>query len=265
MAQYLEPIQLRGPDGPEELTIDSDAPQDPVPVGLVALTVYKPGAKWSPRRLSTAQGVLAMMEHAAPARDRPAKTLSTLRLALANAGILSGERGEADEVAHLLLDAVSVHERSQSAEERLRGHLRGVGHPLPLAERGPISVQRQADQILDRVLPDRRPVRDYSTGRDGDRGWHTPHSVRPGDLPDRVDQHAGQPVFLASQLCLAGIARDERPLSASAQPWWPATGQAATTHRSRKSSRRFRTRGPTALPRRGATRGSAVHRLCRSC
>jgi hypothetical protein len=106
VAKYLEPIQLRGPQGPEVLNLDSDTPQDPVPVGLVAVTVYTPGAKWSPRRLSTGQGVLAMMGHAAPARDRPAKTLSTLRLALADAEILQGDRGEADETARALLDAV---------------------------------------------------------------------------------------------------------------------------------------------------------------
>ena len=108
VAKYLEPIQLRGPEGPEVLTLDSDTPQHPVPVGLVAVTVYTPGAKWLPQRLSTGQGVLAMMGHAAPARDRPAKTLSTLRLALADAEILQGDRGEADETARALLDVVAL-------------------------------------------------------------------------------------------------------------------------------------------------------------
>ena len=56
VAKYLEPIQLRGPQGTEVLTLDSDAPQDPAPVGLVAVTVYTPGAKWSPRRLSHGSG-----------------------------------------------------------------------------------------------------------------------------------------------------------------------------------------------------------------
>jgi hypothetical protein len=48
-----------------------------------------------------------MMEHATPARDKPAKTLATLRLALANAEILHGERGEADETARALLDLMN--------------------------------------------------------------------------------------------------------------------------------------------------------------
>lgn len=111
VAKYLEPIQLRGPEGPEVLALDPDTPQDPVPVGLVAVTAYTHGAKWSPQRLSTGQGVLAMMEHAALARDKPAKTLSTLRLALANAEILQGERGEAEETARALLEALVATER----------------------------------------------------------------------------------------------------------------------------------------------------------
>jgi hypothetical protein len=111
VAKYLEPIQIRGPNGPEVLNLGSDTPRDPVPVGLIAVTAYTPGAKWLPQRLSTAQGVLAMMEHAAPARDKPAETLSTLRLALANAEILQGERGEAEETAHALLEAAAGIER----------------------------------------------------------------------------------------------------------------------------------------------------------
>jgi hypothetical protein len=108
VAQYLEPIQLRGPTGGEPLALESDEPRDPVPVGLVALTVYAPGANWSPHRLSAAEGVVAMMEHASPARDKPAETLATLRLALEHAEILRGERGGADETARALLEWVNA-------------------------------------------------------------------------------------------------------------------------------------------------------------
>lgn len=108
VAQYLEPIQLRGPNGLDALAIDSEGPRAPVPVGLVAMTVYTPGARWSPRQLSTAEGVVAMMEHASPARDKPAETLAILRLALEGAEILQGERGDADETAHALLDLMAT-------------------------------------------------------------------------------------------------------------------------------------------------------------
>jgi hypothetical protein len=108
VAHYLEPLSVRGSQGQEEIELGSTAVQQPAPVGLVAMTVYKPGSSWSPRRLTAGEGVVAMMQHAVPARDRPAETLAALRLALADAEILQGERGEADETARALLDAVSA-------------------------------------------------------------------------------------------------------------------------------------------------------------
>lgn len=108
VAHYLEPLSIRGPQGQEEIELGSAAVQRPAPVGLVVMTVYKPGSSWSPRRLTTGEGVVAMMEHAVPARDRPAETLAALRVALADAEILQGERGEADETARALLDTVSA-------------------------------------------------------------------------------------------------------------------------------------------------------------
>ncbi len=108
VAHYLEPLSVRGPQGQEEIELGSDAVQQPAPVGLVVMTVYKPGSTWSPRHLTTGEGVVAMMEHAVPARDRPAETLAALRLSLADALILQGDRGEADQTAQALLDAVGA-------------------------------------------------------------------------------------------------------------------------------------------------------------
>ncbi len=48
-----------------------------------------------------------MMGHSMPAQDRPTETLTTLRLAVENAKVLASDRGEADETAHLLLDALA--------------------------------------------------------------------------------------------------------------------------------------------------------------
>ena len=108
VAHYREPLSIRAPDGQAEVEIGSGAMLEPAPVGLVAITVYIPGSTWSPRRRSTAEGVVAMMEHAIPARDRPAETLAALRLALADAKILQGERGEADETAAALLETLGA-------------------------------------------------------------------------------------------------------------------------------------------------------------
>lgn len=108
VAHYREPLSIRGPKGQEEIDLGSGAAQQPVPVGLVVLTAYTPGAQWSPRRMTTGEGIVAVMEHAVPARDRPAETLAALRLALANAEILQGDRGEADETAEALLGALGA-------------------------------------------------------------------------------------------------------------------------------------------------------------
>lgn len=108
VAHYREPLSIRGAQAQAEVEFGSANALEPIEVGLVAITVFTPGARWTPRRLTVAEGVVALMEHSVPARDRPAETLSALRLALAHAVILQGDRGEADETAAALLDAVGT-------------------------------------------------------------------------------------------------------------------------------------------------------------
>lgn len=108
VAHYREPLSIRGPGGQEEHDIGSPDALEAVSVSLVALAVYRPGATWAPSTLSAAAGVVAAMEHAIPARDRPTETLATLSRACSGAVILQGERGEAGETARLLLDLVKV-------------------------------------------------------------------------------------------------------------------------------------------------------------
>jgi hypothetical protein len=75
----------------------------PVPIGLVALAQYKPGASWRPHRLSSASAILELIAHTLECTGRPQLTVTTLRRALASALVLKGERGEADQTAPLLL------------------------------------------------------------------------------------------------------------------------------------------------------------------
>lgn len=107
VAQYRDPLSLRGPNGREEHDIGAAGIQEPIPVGLVVLTVYKPGSTWSPSTVTTGAGLVAMMEHAVPARERPGETIATLRLAIEHAVILQGDRGDADETAAALLAALA--------------------------------------------------------------------------------------------------------------------------------------------------------------
>jgi hypothetical protein len=108
VAQYREPLAIRTPEGKEELDVSPEVTQPRVRVGLVAFAMYMPGAVWSPRQLTSGEGLVTAMQHTVPARDRPAETLATLKLAFADAMILQGDRGEADETAAALLETLSA-------------------------------------------------------------------------------------------------------------------------------------------------------------
>lgn len=104
--QYREPLIARGPDGRHETEIVAEGPDRPLPVALVAVTSYREGARWEPRRATRADGTVALIEHVSRGRKRPAETLATLNLGLADATVLVGERGDADETAGALLETV---------------------------------------------------------------------------------------------------------------------------------------------------------------
>jgi hypothetical protein len=77
---------------------------EPIPVGLVLVTRYVPGARWSPRELSHGEATLAVLANTIPAQDRPQESLEAVTRALAPALTLEGERGEAAEVVGAALD-----------------------------------------------------------------------------------------------------------------------------------------------------------------
>ncbi len=77
--------------------------REPLAVGLVVLTSYRPGASWSPRHPSAGQAVLEMLAHTVPARLRPQDSLASLGRVVEAAAVLEGERGEAQELAGRLL------------------------------------------------------------------------------------------------------------------------------------------------------------------
>jgi hypothetical protein len=79
---------------------------EPLPVALVVVTHYRPGAEWSPDELSGGARALALLEHAVPAQERPEQTLHYLANATRDAVALRGERGDADELAPRLLDTL---------------------------------------------------------------------------------------------------------------------------------------------------------------
>jgi len=106
---YAKPLSLRLREGwtdqtdhPVE-TIGGKAGEGPIPVGLIVATIYKPGAKWNPKRLSSGAGALQLLANAVPAQERPREVMDAITKASSDAIVLEGDRGEADEVAPLLL------------------------------------------------------------------------------------------------------------------------------------------------------------------
>jgi hypothetical protein len=110
---YARPLALRAADG-EARPSNKVAPEAlggragtaPLPVGLVVASVYRPGARWRPRVLTPAEGVLALLEHTVLARVWPELALKTLQQVVATAATLKGARGEAEGVTRALLERV---------------------------------------------------------------------------------------------------------------------------------------------------------------
>lgn len=104
---YPKPLSLRNE---QRIQIDQSveslggiAGDAAVPVGLIAVTSYKPGGTWNPRRLTAGEGAMAVLGNTVPARERPQEAMRAIRAAVDGAVVLESERGEADEVAEKLL------------------------------------------------------------------------------------------------------------------------------------------------------------------
>jgi len=75
----------------------------PLPVAVIAFTNYRPGAAWALSARTAGEGAVKLLEHSIAARSRPDQVLAAVRRAAANAMVLEGYRGDADEAASALL------------------------------------------------------------------------------------------------------------------------------------------------------------------
>ena len=83
---------------------DGVAGEEPLPVGAIVLTSYRPGAEWQPRPLSPGQGALALMERTEPAHDRQEESMRFIRRVFdADPFVIESDRDEADLLASRLL------------------------------------------------------------------------------------------------------------------------------------------------------------------
>jgi hypothetical protein len=78
-----------------------------IPVGLIAITRYRPGATWNPEPRTAGVGALALLANTGPARARPEQALHAVTRAAGAAIILESDRGEAEPTAGPLLAALA--------------------------------------------------------------------------------------------------------------------------------------------------------------
>jgi hypothetical protein len=76
---------------------------EPLRVGLVVLSEYRPGSRWRPRALSVGRAVFELIAHTVSIRRQPEAALAALRSAVDGARVLQGERGEAGAMVPELL------------------------------------------------------------------------------------------------------------------------------------------------------------------
>lgn len=108
---YPRRLSIRGDDGSasEERHAGGVAAAGSAELAAVVVTRYRPGAEWKPTRLSTGQGVLALLANTVPAQERPQESLRAVTRAVAGAIVLDGDRGEAESAAHSMLEALAAH------------------------------------------------------------------------------------------------------------------------------------------------------------
>jgi hypothetical protein len=104
---YPRRLAIRGADGTTSRwaaeALGGAPGVEPLPVDLVVVTSYRAGGRWTPRRLSPGQGVLALMANTVPARRAPAAALRVLRRVARRASVVASERAEAAQLAPALL------------------------------------------------------------------------------------------------------------------------------------------------------------------
>lgn len=106
---FAKPLSIRRRDGtaarkyPVE-ALGGRAATRSLPVRLVAVTRYRPGARWRPRTLSPAEGLFALLSNTPTALMRSEDALRALNQVVLHAVTLRGARAEADQIAPWLLE-----------------------------------------------------------------------------------------------------------------------------------------------------------------
>lgn len=111
---YPKRLSVRRSDGggapphtPSAADLGAPTGWEPLPVGLVVLTRYEPGAVWRPTTLSPAKAVLGLLSNTVLARRRTGSAVAIWSKVAQSAPAFTGRRGEADQLVVALLDVLT--------------------------------------------------------------------------------------------------------------------------------------------------------------
>ncbi len=100
-------VREEGGPGVQKYSVEAlggRAGSDPIPVGLIVMSRYKPGSEWRPDRLSPGRGILALLANTVPARRTPEVVMPALYRVVSEAAAIRSDRGEACSVVAPILE-----------------------------------------------------------------------------------------------------------------------------------------------------------------
>jgi len=137
---FAKPISVHrsAPSKSELLSVEAiggRTAEQPARVGMIVVTRYQPGARSRFREASPGQGVLDLIRNAFAARSSPSQVLRASRNACADAILLRGPRGEAQQVVEPLLRILDGWQDLQK-KSRTTGDPYGVPERFAMASQG---------------------------------------------------------------------------------------------------------------------------------
>ncbi|MBC7898459.1 MAG: hypothetical protein H7070_00220 [Saprospiraceae bacterium] len=106
---FARPLAMRGiesKDTQTDISVESlggVAGEEPLRVGMVLITKYRPGAKWDPKLLNPGNGVIEMIPHTIPIRFNTKFALSVLNIVASGTLVVKSQRNDAKKFAKILL------------------------------------------------------------------------------------------------------------------------------------------------------------------
>ncbi|HKO42669.1 MAG TPA: hypothetical protein VJU84_05240 [Pyrinomonadaceae bacterium] len=105
---YFKPIELREEGTFKQAKFDVSSMgghvgTESLPIGLVLIGKYKTGATWRPKKLTAGKAVLELLDNTVSARRNPEAALSAFRHVVADAEVVKGVRGDAEQTVRAIL------------------------------------------------------------------------------------------------------------------------------------------------------------------